>query len=115
MVPKKSDSVTGHPTPSRTLNRWFADTQLVEDIKQFLASRAFQIAVAVLKDATKPSFRNISFKSSEENNIRIAWYAGYCDAFADLEKLGTAPTKKGQSEPEEWNHIDTGYTSGYKL
>jgi hypothetical protein len=106
MVNRKKPDQENLPTPHQTLNRWFMSKDKVADLHNIVSSNTFKVAVAVLKEVTRPSFKSISFKSLEENNTRQAWYAGYCDALADLEKLGSAPTAKSPVEAQEWTHID---------
>lgn len=66
---------------------------------------AFEQAVAILKEVAGPSFATLQDECT--NNLRHAWYAGYRDAFNDLDKLTKLPTKQQkQSEPDEWNHIE---------
>lgn len=96
---------TDLPTPYQTLNRWFNSAAMVDKLREIVESDTFKVAVAVLKDATKPSFRTMA-KTTEDNAARYAWYAGYCDALSDLEKLSVLPVHKGQVEPEEWTHIE---------
>jgi len=94
------------PTPHTSLNRWYASAPLVEGLKEVVSTEPFKVAVAVLKNATKPSFKSISSSSTEDNAARFAWYAGYCDALDDLEKLSKAPLGKSGQEAEEWTHIE---------
>jgi hypothetical protein len=94
------------PTPHKTLNRWFGSVALVEKLREIVATESFMVAVAVLKNATKPTFRTTMARTPEENAARFAWYAGYCDALDDLEKLAVTPANKPQSEPVEWTHIE---------
>lgn len=93
------------PTPHKSLNRWFSSIPLVEGLKEIVSTEPFKVAVAVLKNATKPSYKSISSSSVEENASRLAWYAGYCDALDDLEKLASVPVGKPGPEAEEWTHI----------
>lgn len=107
MLSKKKDHDSPPlPTPHKSLNRWYSSTVLVEQLKGIVEQESFRVAVAVLKNATKPTFRTTTRLSAEENAARFAWYAGYCDALDDLEKLGSVPASKNQPEPEEWTHIE---------
>ena len=105
MLSKKKDEAP-LPTPHKTLNRWYSSTVLVQQLKEVTDTEAFKVAVAVLKNATKPTFRTTTRLSSEENASRYAWYAGYCDALDDLEKLGASPVGKPVADTEEWTHIE---------
>ncbi len=87
------------------IEKWFANQVAVEELSNILKSDAFQQAVATLKEASGPSYSSLS-QSTEQNNLRYAWYAGYRDAFADLEKLTKFRSSKSQNLSEEWGHID---------
>ena len=104
MLSTKKDKAL--PTPHKPLNRWYSSTVLVQQLKEVIETEAFKVAVAVLKNATKPTFRTTMRLTAEENASRYAWYAGYCDALDDLEKLGASPVGKPVADTEEWAHIE---------
>lgn len=86
------------------LDRWFNDIKAVEELRVTLDSDAFQTAVAILKEISGPTHATLS--SSDDNNLRLAWYAGYRDAFSDLFKLTKFPaTTRTQTTNTEWTHI----------
>ena len=87
------------------IEKWFANQVAVEELHNILKSDVFQQAVATLKEASGPSYASLS-PNTDQNNLRYAWYAGYRDAFADLEKLTKFRSNKSQSLSEEWGHID---------
>jgi hypothetical protein len=86
------------------LDRWFNDIKAVEELRQILDSPIFQTAVATLKEISGPT--NASLSTPEANSLRLAWYAGYRDAFSDLEKLVKFPTNNTTTTTNtEWTHI----------
>ncbi len=85
------------------LDRWFNDIKAIDELRQILGSDAFQTAVAILKEISGPT--NATLSSSENNNLRLAWYAGYRDAFTDLEKLTKIPARTATTTNTEWTHI----------
>jgi hypothetical protein len=85
------------------LHRWFNDIASIEELRTILSSEAFQTAAATLKDVAGPT--NASLSTSEHNSLRLAWYAGYRDAFADLEKLTKIPAQNETTANTEWTHI----------
>jgi len=89
------------------LNHWFNDVRRVDDLRSLLESEAFKTAAATLKEVAGPTHATVS-SDSAENSHRHAWYAGYRDAFTDLQKL-TVPRGPNQqpTQPEEWKHIQT--------
>jgi hypothetical protein len=95
-----------HPTPPIPVARWFRDVKSVEELRAVLNNPSFQQAVAILKEVAGPSFG--SLQSSEADGKRLAWYAGYRDAFNDLEKLTKLPedTKSKSTTLTEWTHIE---------
>ena len=95
-----------HPTPPIAVARWFKDTKSIQELRATLNNPSFQQAVAILKEISGPSFN--SLKNSEADGQRLAWYAGYRDAFNDLEKLTKMPedTKSNTATLNEWTHID---------
>ncbi len=95
-----------HPTPPIPINQWFRDQESVQQLRETLSHPSFQQAVAILKEISGPSFGGL--KDSETNNLRHAWYAGYRDAFNDLEKLTKFPenNKTSSTTLNEWTHIE---------
>lgn len=85
------------------LDRWFNDIKSVEELRQILDSPAFQTAVATLKEISGPT--NATLSTPETNSLRLAWYAGYRDAFSDLAKLTKLPTTITPTTNTEWTHI----------
>jgi hypothetical protein len=93
-------------TPPVPVDRWFRDTVAVKELHDILETPTFQKAVAVLKEIAGPSFNTL--QDCERNNTRLAWYAGYRDAFNDLHKLTKIRNPKTTSaHPDEWTHIDS--------
>ena len=85
------------------LEHWFTDLQYVDGLRNLLEEPALQQAIAILKEAAGPSATTIS-ANPQENSHKLSWYAGYRDAFNDLEKLTRRPNS-GMPQPDEWNHI----------
>lgn len=85
------------------LDRWFNDIKAVEELRSILESNTFQSAVATLKEISGPT--NATLSTSEQNSLRLAWYAGYRDAFADLAKLVKLPQSNTPTTNTEWTHI----------
>jgi len=98
--------MTKHPTPPIPVSRWFKDLKSVEELRLALQNPSFQQAVAILKEIAGPNFS--SLKASADDAQRLAWYAGYRDAFNDLEKLTKLPedTKSNTTTLNEWTHIE---------
>ncbi len=92
-------------TPPLPLERWFRDLHKVEELRNILTNESFQTAVAILKEIAGPTFA--SLQNPETNSQRLAWYAGYRDAFNDLEKLTKSPEHNTgkTSSLDEWTHI----------
>ena len=85
------------------LEHWFKDLKAISELREILSSPYLQQAVAILKEAAGPSVSSIS-PDPQENSHRLSWYAGYRDAFNDLEKLTRIPNSE-ISPPNEWTHI----------
>jgi len=79
--------------------------QKVEELRNILNTESLQTAVAILKEIAGPTFA--ALQNPETNSQRLAWYAGYRDAFNDLEKLTKSPehNKGNLSSLDEWTHI----------
>lgn len=92
-------------TPPIPIERWFRDMKSVEELRATLENNGFQQAVAILKEVAGPSFGTL--QNSEADGKRLAWYAGYRDAFNDLEKLTKLPedNKGNVTSFNEWTHI----------
>jgi hypothetical protein len=99
-MPKKT-------TPPIKVEHWFANVAAVQELRDTLGKQSFQQAVAILKEIAGPSFGNL--QDSDKNSLRLAWYAGYRDAFNDLEKLTKFPEDKRNSSTtlNEWTHIES--------
>jgi len=85
------------------LDAWFNDMSSVEELREIVNSETFQKAAATLKEAAGPSFSSLA-QNPEQNALRMAWYAGYRDAFTDLAKMTKFPVSKNKA-PEEWDHV----------
>ncbi len=68
------------------LEWWFNDLKSVSRLREILADPALQQAIAILKEASGPTVTSIG-TDPQENSHKLSWYAGYRDAFNDLEKL----------------------------
>lgn len=95
-----------HTTPPIPIHHWFQDIKSVENLRDTLNNGSFKQAVAILKEVAGPSFG--SLRTSDVDAQRLAWYAGYRDAFNDLEKLTKLPedTRNNQQTLKEWTHIN---------
>ena len=95
-----------HPTPPIPVAQWFRDTKSVQELREAINTGSFKQAAAILKEVAGPSYG--SLQNPEGNNLRHAWYAGYRDAFNDLEKLTKLPdtTKTSTVSLNEWTHIE---------
>jgi len=85
------------------LSQWYGDISSVEELREIIASPVFQTAVMTLKEAAGPNSSALS-DDPVKSAMRLSWYAGYRDAFSDLEKLTKFPAKKS-ADMEEWDHI----------
>ena len=91
------------PTVPIKLEHWFNDIKSIDQRRKIVADPVLQQAIAILKEAAGPSVSSIS-ADPQENSHKLSWYAGYRDAFNDLEKLTKMPNS-GLTQPDEWNHI----------
>lgn len=91
------------PTVPIKLEHWFNDIKSIDQLRKIVADPVLQQAIAILKEAAGPSVSSIS-ADPQENSHKLSWYAGYRDAFNDLEKLTKMPNS-GLTQPDEWNHI----------
>ena len=92
------------PTVPIKLEHWFNDTKSIDQLRVLLADPALQQAIAILKEAAGPTLSSIG-ADPQENSHKLSWYAGYRDAFNDLEKLTRQPNSKQPPIVEEWTHI----------
>ena len=97
---KTKEGPVALPVP---LERWFNDTQTIEELRAILASPAFQAAAATLKEIAGPTYGNIAPDPTTNSNY-YAWYAGYRDGINDLHKL-TKTKGRAPEQPEAWSHI----------
>jgi hypothetical protein len=86
------------------LERWFNDLQSVTRLSDIIEDPVFQQAVAVLKEASGPTATSLD-PDPQANSHKLAWYAGYRDAFNDLEKLTHRPSAAKHNQPDEWTHL----------
>jgi len=95
-----------HPTPPIAVSNWFQDLASVQELRETLQKSSFQQAIAILKEIAGPTFNTL--QQTDQDAQRLAWYAGYRDAFNDLEKLTKLPEDKRTSTTtlNEWNHIE---------
>ena len=91
------------PTVPIKLEHWFNALKSIDQLRKIVADPVLQQAIAILKEAAGPSVSSIS-ADPQENSHKLSWYAGYRDAFNDLEKLTKMPNS-GLTQPDEWNHI----------
>ncbi len=87
------------------LSRWMQDTAAVQALGVIVSNPVYLNAVATLMDVASPHFTTLT-PNPEQNSQRLAWLAGYRDAFADLEKLAKVPAQRNQTDPTEWTHIN---------
>ena len=95
-----------HPTPPIAVSIWFQDLASVQELRETLQKSSFQQAVAILKEIAGPTFNTL--QQTDQDSQRLAWYAGYRDAFNDLEKLTKLPEDKRTNTTtlNEWNHME---------
>jgi|TARA_R110002051_G_scaffold86774_2_gene152863 hypothetical protein len=92
------------PTVPIKLEHWFHDLKAIDQLQKIVADPALQQAIAILKEVAGPSASSIS-TNPQENSHKLSWYAGYRDAFNDLEKLTKRPDTGQQPTIDEWTHI----------
>ena len=98
---KKAEKLITVPIP---LDRWFNDIAMVARLRELLDESCLQQAIAILKEASKPTSASIN-ADPQVNSNKLAWTAGYSDALNDLGKLTRRPAAKNQTQPDEWNHL----------
>tara|TARA_B100000530_G_scaffold148759_1_gene93337 strand:+ start:3536 stop:3835 length:300 start_codon:yes stop_codon:yes gene_type:complete len=87
------------------LDRWFRDVKRIEELRKIMGDPTLQEAIATLKEIAGPTYGTVTSEEHANSN-RLAWYAGYRDAFNDLYKL--TRSKGDIPKPaEEWTHIQT--------
>jgi len=86
------------------LEWWFNDIKAVSKLQEIVGEPALQQAIAILKEAAGPTVSSIG-TDPQENSHKLSWYAGYRDAFNDLEKLTKQPNSGPQPTIDEWTHI----------
>lgn len=86
------------------LERWFNDLKSVTHLGDIIEDPVFQQAVAILKEASGPTVTSLD-ADPQANSHKLAWYAGYRDAFNDLEKLTNRPSTTKTNTPDEWMHL----------
>lgn len=100
---KENNSLTQVPTPT-TAALWYGNQDNVKGLRDVVTQPLFRLAEATLKDGARPTRTNLS--SAEDNSLNLAWYAGYCDAFRDIQNLTHTPKKFLQPDLEEWAHVE---------
>lgn len=85
------------------VDRFRKDVKRVTTLRKLVEDPIHEEAAATLKEAAAPSFGSVTTDGAL-NGTRLAYYAGYCDAFRDLHKLTKIEPDK-PTTPEEWNHI----------
>lgn len=95
-----------HPTPPIPVSNWFQDLASVQELRETLEKPSFRQAVSILKEIAGPTFNTL--QQVDQDAQRLAWYAGYRDAFNDLEKLTKLPEDKRSNTTtlNEWTHIE---------
>ena len=81
-----------------TIDRWFNDVNSAPRLRELVENPYFELAVATLLSAARPTFANLS--DPERNSQRQAWLAGYHDFANDLiiERLNDVLTNKTKSK-----------------
>jgi len=86
------------------LDHWFRDLAAVQDLRDALASRAYQKAAATLQALANPVTSSVTDNQTRMAH-QLAWLAGYHDAFRDLSRLTKLPESMGGLD-EEWDYIN---------
>jgi len=86
------------------LEHWFNDLKSVTRLKEIIDDPTLQQAIAILKEASGPTVTSLD-ADPQANSHKLAWYAGYRDAFNDLEKLTHRPSATKTNQPDEWTHL----------
>ena len=101
---KAAKKATKKTTVPIKLERWFKDMQSVSRLQEIIDDPVLQQAIAVLKEASGPTVTSLD-SDPQANSHKLAWYAGYRDAFNDLEKLTLRPSQTKPNQPDEWTHL----------
>ena len=86
------------------LEHWFNDLQSVTRLRELLDDLALQQAIAILEESAGPTVTSLD-GDPHVNSQKLAWYAGYRDAFNDLEKLTHRPSNTKNNQTNEWTHL----------
>jgi hypothetical protein len=86
------------------LEHWFNDLKSVTRLREIIDDPSLQQAIAILKEASGPTVTSLD-TDPQANSHKLAWYAGYRDAFNDLEKLTHRPSTTKTNQPDEWTHL----------
>mgnify|MGYP006102682109 FL=1 len=86
------------------LEHWFNDLKSVTRLREIIDDPSLQQAIAILKEASGPTVTSLD-TDPQANSHKLAWYAGYRDAFNDLEKLTRRPSTTKTNQPDEWTHL----------
>jgi hypothetical protein len=86
------------------LERWFYDIKSVTRLNEIIEDSVFQQAAAILKESSGPTATSLD-PDPQVNSHKMAWYAGYRDAFNDLEKLTHRPSSTKNNQPDEWTQL----------
>jgi hypothetical protein len=97
-------SLKKKPTVPIKLEYWFNDLKAIDQLRKIVDDPTLQQAIAILKEAAGPSVSSIGV-DPQENSHKLSWYAGYRDAFNDLEKLTKQPNSSHPPTIDEWTHI----------
>jgi hypothetical protein len=76
----------------------------VTRLREIIDDPSLQQAIAILKEASGPTVTSLD-TDPQANSHKLAWYAGYRDAFNDLEKLTHRPSTTKTNQPDEWTHL----------
>jgi hypothetical protein len=103
---------TAVPVPLAT---WFRDEASVLLLRDMLNSTPFQKAEATLQALANPMQSTIG-GTPEQMAQKLAWLAGYHDAFRDIHRLTKLPDPADiAEESEEWGYINTPQAPSYTL
>ena len=70
-----------------SIREWFANTDLVSRFREQVDHMAVHTCINTLKDARRPNPKVVS-TAGEVNNNALCFYAGYCQALEDFQKMG---------------------------
>ena len=86
-----------------SVDRFRKDVKRVTTLRKLVEDPILEEAAATLKESAAPTYGSVTTDGAV-NGTRLAYYAGYCDAFRDLHKLTKVEPDK-PNRPEEWTHI----------